>query len=687
MNLRAKILSGTLTIAALAVGVSIFIAWNAALDLRQQTAASRALKSFELSLQIGGVLAVERNVWGIALDKDAALTPESSSAIDKAVAETDRLLSGTVDAFKAAGLSTASLDSAREVLKSTRDETRQILQKQKGERPGNALSISVDGIARGFSFVDKAVGDSYRGISATAPNLSEALALARTAQESRNVNGSRSALLGIFVRKNPFPAERVIAATELTGKVALLWQMQIQSVTNLGDPAKLVKALDHVKTTVMTVGEQRYRAVLDAARTGQPCPVDEDEWGRWTTPMLINGLVMRDAAIEIAHDMNDQAITDAWVRLSVSLAVLLCVCVVAGLVIVMMLRQVIRQLAGLTGAMRRLAEKDMAVEIPGRDRTDEIGAMAKAVLVFKENMLRADRLAAEQETERAAREERARKLEEMARTFDSGVSGVLDTVSRALGDLDKTARVMSDISQKTSEQATAVAAASEEASVSVQTVASAAEELSASIAEIARQVEQSSRVSQATSEEAAHTNDMVLGLAETSAKIGDVVKLINDIASQTNLLALNATIEAARAGDAGKGFAVVAGEVKNLANQTARATDEISAQIGAVQAATAQAVSAIGSIVTRIQEINEIAAAIASAVEEQSAATAEIARNVQQAASGTHEVSSNIVGVTRAAGETGSAAGDVLSSSQTLSKGADQLRETVTGFLDGVRRV
>jgi len=285
------------------------------------------------------------------------------------------------------------------------------------------------------------------------------------------------------------------------------------------------------------------------------------------------------------------------------------------------------------------------------------------------------------------REERGKALQAMTRAFDQAVTGVLDAVARAAADMSGVAQTMSANAEQTKRQALSVAGASDEASGSVQTVASAAEELSASIREIARQVEQSGVASKVASEEAGHTNSMVRSLAESSTKIGAVVSLINDIAAQTNLLALNATIEAARAGDAGKGFAVVANEVKHLATQTARATDEIGGLISSVQAQTLEAVDAIASIVARIGDINQISAAIASAVEEQAAATAEIARNIQHAASGTSEVSSTIGGVTQAATETGHAAEKVLVASSSLVEDSAALRGVVTRFLGDVGTV
>jgi len=340
----------------------------------------------------------------------------------------------------------------------------------------------------------------------------------------------------------------------------------------------------------------------------------------------------------------------------------------------------------MTEAMRALAGGDKSVVIPSLERRDEIGAMATAVQVFKDNAIRADQLAAQQAADQAAREARGRNIENLTQDFDRQVSTALTSVSSSASEMERTAQALSTNVEQTTRQVVTVASATEEASASVETVAAAAEELASSISEIGRQVEHSSRVSLAASEEAGRTNATVKGLAESSARIGEVVNLINDIASQTNLLALNATIEAARAGDAGKGFAVVANEVKHLANQTAKATEEIGSQIGAVQSATQDAVVAISGIVQRIEEINQIAGAIAAAVEEQSAATAEIARNVQQAASGTQMVSSNIGGVTQAAEETGSAARLVLGSAQSLAGESQSLRSMVDGFLEAVRK-
>jgi methyl-accepting chemotaxis protein len=348
-------------------------------------------------------------------------------------------------------------------------------------------------------------------------------------------------------------------------------------------------------------------------------------------------------------------------------------------------RSIVVPVKGMTETMAKLAGGDKTVEIPATENTDEIGDMARAVLVFKENMIKADQLAAEQARQQQLQIDRAKKIHELTEKFDVTVTGTVQGTASSATEMQSTAESMSAIAEQTQRQATAVAAASEEASSNVQTVAAAAEELSSSIHEISRQVSQSTQVAQGAAEEAERANAMVQGLADAASKIGEVVHLINDIASQTNLLALNATIEAARAGDAGKGFAVVANEVKSLANQTAKATDEISQQIASVQGATQDAVTAIQSITKVISQVNEISTAIASAVEEQGAATQEIARNAQQASGATAEVSGHINGVTQGASETGKAAGHVLEAAETLTKQAELLRKEVDDFLADVK--
>ena len=344
-------------------------------------------------------------------------------------------------------------------------------------------------------------------------------------------------------------------------------------------------------------------------------------------------------------------------------------------------------LDGLEADIEAVASQDASARMRlDASRQDEFGVVARALADFREKLAEVDRMKVEQaEAEKRSSEERREMRLKMASDFEGSVGGVVEAVSSAAKGMKASAETMSATAQQTSTQTTTVAAASEQASTNVQTVASAAEELSASISEISRQVAQSSAIAGQAVNDAHETDEQIQGLAIAANKIGEVVALITDIADQTNLLALNATIEAARAGDAGKGFAVVASEVKNLANQTAKATEEIGNQIGGIQTATENSVAAIQGIGKTIGEINDIASAIAAAVEEQGAATQEIARNVEQAAAGTQEVSTNIAGVTLAASETGQAANQMLDSSGELSMQSDMLKSEVDKFLMQIR--
>jgi methyl-accepting chemotaxis protein len=450
--------------------------------------------------------------------------------------------------------------------------------------------------------------------------------------------------------------------------------------------ADWTRALHGVLQSPQAATVAQYRTIaLESPQSGSTGDVTGPQWFDAITAK-INLLKGVEDQVASAIKANAQAIeqsatTALWVQGLITLALLaatitLSVVIVAGIV---------GPLHRLTTATSALAQGESDTDVPGQTRGDEIGELAQAVEIFKEHIIANEHLQKEREAEQQKQIARGQRLEQITKTFNQGIGDLMDTVSAATTELEATANSMNAIAEQTSRQAAVVATASDEASTNVETVATAAEELSASIQEIGRQVQHSTDLARHASETATEASGVIKGLAQASERIGEVVKLINDIAAQTNLLALNATIEAARAGDAGKGFAVVANEVKTLASQTARATDEIANQIGAVQTQTQSAVASITGISKAIIEVNEVASAIAGAVEEQNAATQEIARNIQQAAEGTNEVSQTIQDVTAAASEAGDASSEVLAASAELARQSDHLKTIVSEFIEGVR--
>jgi methyl-accepting chemotaxis protein len=634
---------------------------------------------------------LERGAFLGALSGEDAAEPAVESRItdNRQISEAgynavrDRL-AGFANAKLAARLN--SMIAAHDRLAPWRAQADSAIRQQRSARDRDVLD-SFRGAAQ--DYLDALLGfaaDLEETLKLVDPTVDQLLSVKQSAWAARNFGG----LVAVRVESaatsgKPWSPADIVAAAEDNGRAMQAWSQVLDAASRPDAPAAIVAPIARARQPDAVALAERQKDYIKALREGGTIDVPFAELTKLNTAVLSTGVDVANAALSEMVKAAEAQMNAKRISLLMNGAMLALGIAVAAFGFILVQRRISAPMLSLTEAMRRLAERDYAIDLGDVERRDEIGEMSRMVAVFKASMIEGDRLAEEKAIEQARKERRQIAVDGLIKRFESTVTCSLRTLTRASTRLDGTAQSMSATADQGRAKAADVAKVSEQASGNVQMVAAATEQLSASIGEISRQVTESTNVANAAAIEAEKTNQQVQALSDAAQRIGDVVALISGIASQTNLLALNATIEAARAGEAGRGFAVVASEVKALATQTAKATEEISAQVAGIQGATRSSVDAIGGISNTIQRVNQITSAIAAAVEQQGAATREIARNVQQASEGTSEVSRHIAGVSAANAETGKAAGEVLDSAKALSCLSNDLRRDVDSFIGDLR--
>jgi methyl-accepting chemotaxis protein len=691
MKIGSLLTIAIVSLSAVGGGLSLYIASTKYETMDKISTAQGRLEVVRAVGDIPRYLNPERGFSINILFGPAVVDPKQRAELDKyrkntdgAVEKMERIRNTAVARLDDAAEIAAKADAIKTQLTALRSSIDKAIESPADIRHDFAKKIIADNMALN-SVANGLLGEQVRKMAKLNGEAYRQTSYANIAWTLRDIGGLSGSL-----HKNVLGANRVATDAErmelsrIQGRTDQLLASLQELRGNPATPANVAAALNQMQEAYVDRFGQELKLINVGAVSGK---FEHDVLTFFAESQrgLATVIGVRDAFYDNAEELLAFAYDGARGSFIMALLVLVAFVASSAGLIVMVRRRICQPIVDITASMSRLAGGDASGEIPASDRDDEIGAMAAAVQVFKDSMIKADRLAAEQAAENDAKMRRAHVIDDLTKSFESRVGELVTGLSSSSATMEQTARSMSSTATATNRQAGVVGDASKQTSTNVQMVASATEELTSSIAEISRQVAQSAQISARAVEDARRTGDTAQSLASGAQKIGDVVTLIQNIAAQTNLLALNATIEAARAGDAGRGFAVVASEVKSLAGQTAKATTEISEQVAAIQGASDQTVAAIRNVADVIAEIDQIGSAIASAIEQQGSATKEIARNVQQAAQGTQEVTSNISGVQQAANETGAASAQVLGAAEQLSQQSKDLAGQVNRFLADVR--